>query len=68
VDKWCDGGGKIVGNGAGYIWYSSIAIAYACNYSGNQQGCTSSEYNTMSQLVDVACGSSTVGWVGINDW
>ncbi len=67
MDNWCDGGNQI-GSSKSEFWYYQSAMAYMCNYSGNSQGCRSTEYDTASTLVDVSCGANTAGWVGISDW
>jgi len=46
---------------------SNTAVAYICNYGG-QQPCSSGEYDDTNNLINDNCGGSSAGWVLINDW
>ena len=66
LNAWCNNGNVMNANSY-YWWTSNSAQAYICNYSGNQQGCNSGEYNDANSLIDTSCGGGQAGWVRIND-
>jgi hypothetical protein len=66
MNNWCNQGNVMNGNSY-YWWTSGSGQAYMCNYSNNQQGCNSGEYNDANTLIDVSCGGGQAGWVRIND-